>query len=202
MYLSRFDLGVFYGNLVTVKVFFFKLFFKFFQYFSLNARPGFGSINFFRFVSRSSNEFFFQDVKFLYGFFSSEFLLRSYKLIVFKSAVFSKLRSYKSKMAGVAFSKGTRLPSFSEVVFPRPRSFGWRHRIRGFFRRGRLRFLLSHRFFHRNNLRLVFPGAGSRALYFRERHYLLYFSLVLGTFKKAFSSILSCTALYRNVFNF
>ncbi len=153
-------------------------------------------------MSFYSNKFFFQDAKFLYGFFPNELLLRSYKLIVFKSAIFSKLPSSKAKAAGVIFAKRTGRPKFSEVAFSRSRLFSWRRRVRGFFRRRHLKFLLSHRFFHRSHLRLIFPGAGARALYFRKSYYLLYFSLVLGTFKKAFSSVLRYTSLWRNVFNF
>ena len=135
----------------------------------------------------------FQDVNFLqrFGFFYRRPLLQSYKLDAFNSAIYFKPYFFKGKSLSMAKDTG----------FFRSKFVAWRYRVRGFFRRGRLKLLLRYRFLRRKRFRLAFPGVGARALYFRKKHHMLYFSLVLGTYKKAFSSVLGYSSLRSSLLN-
>lgn len=200
--------GFFYDSFAVLKSFFFKLFFFIFQWFFVKGRNGFGLLffssilsyfgnaNVFLSESIAASRFFFQDAKFLqcFIFFHRRPLLQSYRLRALQFVMHPKTFLVKGKRPSKPFVKFTR--------FFRPKFVFWKRRIRGFFRRRRLKLLWRYRFLHRRKFHLAFPGVRARILHFkRKKARLLYFSLVLGTYKKVFSSVLHRTALSNNLVN-
>ncbi len=200
--------GFFYGSFAVLKSFFFKLFFFIFQWFFVKGRKGFGLLFFSSMLSYFGNanvffsgsivssRFFFQDAKFLqhFIFFHRRPLLQSYRLRALQFVMHPKTFLVKGKRLSKPFVKSTG--------FFRPKFVSWKRRIRGFFRRRHMKLLLRYRFLHRRKFRLAFPGIRARILHFkRKKARLLYFSLVLGTYKKVFSSVLHRTALSNNLVN-